>query len=95
MPNNIQKNEGADFTSFGKKPQQSNAPQAKVSPIQEYHKVVRLTKRAKVLIFILVLLAAAQAALLFVVKKQNNTTLPDGYRLVTPPNQPAYIEPIK
>jgi hypothetical protein len=52
--------------------------------------------RSKSLLLILVILMAVQVVLL--VMDQSSKKIPEtpqGYRLVSPPNQPAYLEPIK
>lgn len=93
---NQQNNEGTDFSNF-MKGSQPTATQStlKPSPIQEYQTAIRFTKRMKYLVAILGVLALVQVTLIVINNRAKNTSLPEGYRLVTPANQPAYIEKIK
>lgn len=87
----------ADYSGFFKKdqPQQKRAPQKPVSPLQELPATKWVTKRTVTLLVIMLALLAVQAYLFFSWQEKTHTTIPDGYELVTPPNQPAYIQPIK
>lgn len=96
MANNTNEDEIADFSGYlkpkeNKKAEHTEAP----SSFQELPSSVKFTKRTKVLLLLLLVLAAVQAALLLMNARSSTPQLPDGYRLVTPNDQPAYIEPIK
>ena len=88
--------EGDDYSGYFKKPEPSKPakPAAPVSPLQELPTTKKFTKRAMYLLVVLIILVAAQV-LLMLSWNQETSTIPDGYRLVSPPNQPAYIEPVK
>ncbi len=93
MPNNDQNDEVADFSSYLKEDQQQvAAAEEAISPIQESPRVIRFTRRAKYLLAVLVVLAITQTVLVLIVSKKKPAQIPEGYRLVTPVNQPAYIE---
>jgi hypothetical protein len=99
MPNNNspQIEDEADFSSYLKEeaPQASQQNQPPPSPLQDIPASPKFTKRVVYLIIFFVILAMAQVFMLFVWKKNKPPEAPPGYRLVTPPNQPAHIEPIK
>ena len=92
MANNNKFDEGADFSGYLKKDEPAPVTPEALSPIQESPHVIRFTRRAKYLLAFLVLLAIIQSVLVLVVNKRKPAQIPDGYRLVTPVNQPAYIE---
>ena len=100
MPNNNNSEVGkeeADFSSYlndetVETPQNKQSPQ---SPLQELPATPKFTKRVMYLIIFFVILAVAQVVMLVLWNKDKTPETPAGYRLVSPPNQPAYIEPIK
>lgn len=95
MDKNNQNEDVADFSAYLKKDDPQDVSAEQVSPIQEYKKAVVFTKRVKYLVVILMLLIIAQVVVLFLTKKSSTVQVPAGYRLVTPPGQPAYIELVK
>lgn len=87
--------EVADFSGYMKKPESVSSGIQNTSPIQEYKRAITFTKRLKYLVLFLAILAVSQVVLIMLTQKPAASTLPEGYRLVTPQGQPAYIEPIK
>ena len=101
MPNdNLEKNtgleEGDDYSGYfnDPKPQKIEKPAVPMSPLQELPTTKQFTKTAMYLIIVLIILIAAQVFLMLKWNKKTST-IPDVYQLVSPPNQPAHIEPIK
>jgi hypothetical protein len=87
----------ADFSSYLKEKPPIIVPrsQPKPSPLQALPSNRKLSKRVYYLIILLLALAVAQAAMLFLWTRDSAPPIPNGYKLVAPPNQPAHIEPIK
>src|SRR5690349_16083090 len=96
-PNNSAPEDVADYSGYFKKdePVQVEAPTTPTSPLQELPVYKKFTKRAKILLIILVALILGQIYLMVSWSKNTTSAIPDGYRLVTPPNQPPYVEKIK
>ena len=65
------------------------------SPLQEMQASPKFSKRVLYLIIFFAILAIAQIVMLVVWNQSTTTEIPKGYQMVTPPNQPAHIEPIK
>lgn len=86
----------ADYSQYFQPEKPKNkVKEAPVSPLQDLPVIKKFTKRAIVLIVLLCALLALQVFLLLIWHKEEAPSVPEGYRLVTPPNQPAYIEPVK
>ena len=82
-----------DFSDFPKKEAARLATkQAKPSPAKQPI-LTSTAKKLIPLIVILIILVVGLIVLLVWIKKTNSPpSLPAGYHMVTPPNQPAYIE---
>lgn len=90
------KEEGDDYSGYFKKPEPAQKKTAApVSPLQELPANKKLTKRATYLFIILIVLIGAQIVLMLTWNQNTTSAVPEGYRLVTPPDQPAYLEPIQ
>lgn len=97
MPNknSPQIEDEADFSSYLNDSSPTTAEPAPVSAMQELASVHKYSKRVYYLVIFFVILAVAQAVMLVIWNQEKAPELPAGYQLVTPPNQPAKIEPIK
>ena len=84
----------ADYSSYFKKTgsviEKTATPE---SPIQEIAAARKFNKRAFTLFLVLIALVIAQGVLLYIWNKNTMPPVPEGYQLVTPKNQPAYIQP--
>jgi hypothetical protein len=95
--NKVEQEDVADYSGYfknGDSPAQ-NSEVVQSSPLQEIPYTPKFTKKAKILILVLVVLLGLQVYLMIAGQQIAQPSVPEGYRLVSPPNQPAHIERIK
>lgn len=88
-----QQNKEVDFSNYFK-----NQTKNKVATLGKSKPAVSSSpggRRAIILVLIMLVLASALAYVLYQKSQNKIVTVPDGYRLVAPPNQPAHLEKIK
>lgn len=96
MPEDNQEDEVTDYGSYFKKRVSTfEKPIVQQSPLQSIPISKNFTSRVVILIIVLLILIGAQVALILISEQSKMPPLPKGYKLVSPPGQPAHIEPIK
>ncbi len=85
---NLTEDKVVDFSKFPKRP----TTPVSTAPVNQFWSI----KKKVVYIVLFILLVAAQIAIfVWLNQSAKPASLPDGYKLVSPPNQPAYLEKIK
>lgn len=91
MTKNYRDEEGLDFSKAFNETGKA-AAQASPASVKSSFKFFGNNKRLKYLIAIFVVLIIVQIILIVLYGMKQTKEVPEGYRLVSPPNQPAYIE---
>jgi uncharacterized protein involved in exopolysaccharide biosynthesis len=93
MANPPNRDEGVDFSGYFGNPKQNQ--QQKQPAIIEKDSMFTISKRTKRLLLLLLLSILTFAGVLWYFRDTPKPAAPEGFKLVTPPGQPGYIEPIK